>query len=123
MLSIKNTVYEVVETSKYITMYETYQNRERNYRMRIASATAWRRDAIRNLMDKLKMDGKTDEIGDAMRVYTAFKVLNSMKKAEKRYKLIDAIVNLPPEEVFFWAWKVSSTSNGAYAFRVLYGLV
>jgi hypothetical protein len=123
MLAIKNTIYEVVETPKYITMYESYQNREKAYRMRIASATAWRKDAIKNLMKKLKVEGKTDDVEKAMRIYVAIKVLNSMKKPEQRYKLIDTVLNLPPEEVFFWAWKLSSTKNGAYAFRVLYGLI
>lgn len=74
-------------------------------------------------MKKLKIKSKTDDVEKAMRVYVAFKVLNSMKKVEQRYKLLDAIINLPPEEVFFWAWKLSSTKNGAYAFRVLYGLL
>ncbi len=54
MLAIRNTVYEVVEAPKYITMYESYQNREKR-----------------------------------------------MKRAEQRYKLIDVVLNLPPEEVFF----------------------
>lgn len=123
MLAIKNTVYEIVETPKYITMYESYYNKEKSYRMKIASATAWRKDAVKKLMEKLKVDGKTDDVEKAMRIYVAFKVLNSMKRAEQRYKLIDTILNLPSEEVFFWAWKLSSTKNGAYAFRVLYEMI
>ncbi|AAB88924.1 MULTISPECIES: hypothetical protein [Archaeoglobus] len=103
MLAIKNTVYEVVETPKYITMYESYQNREKSYRMKIASATGWRKDAIKNLMKKLKIQEKTDDVEKAMRIYVAIKVLNSMKRAEQRYKLVDTVLNLPPEEVFFWA--------------------
>ena len=123
MLAIKNTVYEIVETPKYITMYESYYNKEKSYRMKIASATAWRKDAVKKLMEKLKVDGKTDDVEKAMRIYVAFKVLNSMKRSEQRYKLIDTILNLPSEEVFFWAWKLSSTKNGAYAFRVLYEMI
>ena len=91
--------------------------------MEIASATAWRRDAINNLMRKLRIQGKTDDVEKAIRVCFPIKVLNSMKRAEQRYKLVGTVLNLPPEEVFFWAWKLSSTKNGAYAFRVLYGLV
>lgn len=123
MLAIKNTVYEVVETTKYITMYESYQNKGKSYRMKIASATSWRRDAVKGLMKKLGIEDKTDDVEKAMRVYIAIKVLNSIKRPEQRYKLVDVVLNLPPEEVFFWAWKLSSTKNGAYAFRVLYGLV
>ena len=74
-------------------------------------------------MKKLKIGKSTDDVEKAMRVYVAFKVLNSMKRPEQRYELVDTVLNLPPEEVFFWAWKLSSTKNGAYAFRVLYGLV
>jgi len=123
MLAFKNTIYEIVETEKYITMYENFQNKDKGYRMKIASATSWRKEAIKSLMKKLKIENKTDDVEKAMRVYVAFKVLNSMKRAEQRYKLIDAILNLPPEEVFFWAWKLSSNSKGAYAFRVLYDLL
>ncbi|MEM1576497.1 MAG: hypothetical protein QXU17_00275 [Archaeoglobaceae archaeon] len=122
MLAIKNTIYELIETPKFITMYECYLNREKSYRIKIASASSWRKDAVKKLMKELKVANKTDEVDTAMRIYVAIKVLNSMKKAELRYRLIDVIVNLPAEEVFFWAWKVTATKNGVQAFKVLYDL-
>lgn len=80
MLAIKNTVYEVVETQKYITMRELPEQGEK-------------------LQDENSLCYWLEKGCDV-----AIKVLNSMKRSEQRYKLVDAVLNLSHEEVFFWAW-------------------
>ena len=128
MLALKNTWYEVVETQHYTTLYEQFVSKSKSYRSPIAKVTSWRRDAVRYLLKRIKLvreDGKEviyDPV-EAMRVYVAFKVLNSIKRPELKYRLTETLLELPPEEIFFWAWKVSANGRGKYAFRVLYQIL
>ena len=110
---------EVVRVNDFPERFGGFEGRR--VRVNGSGADNLKEEAIRNLMKKLRIQGKTDDVEKAMRIYFAIKVLNSMKRAEQRYMLVDTVLNLPPEEVFFWAWKLSSTKNGAYAFGVLYG--
>lgn len=127
MVAIKNTWYELVETSHYIIFYEHFKSSEEEYRTKIAQVGIWKRDVIKKLLRRFNLffENSKVEIHDiiiAMRIYLAMKVLSSIKRPELKYKLIDVVSTIPDEEVLFWAWKVSSNGRGTSAFKVLYEL-
>lgn len=122
VLAYRNSWFELKETSHTVVLYEHYCGGEVEYGTVLGRLLGWRKQALLELAAQMGMNGRTDDLVDAMRLYVAIKLLSGLKRPELKDRLLRVVGELPIEEVMFWAWKVSSNGKGTHAFKVLYGV-
>lgn len=115
---------------KSVALVEHIEGLEKRYSQVLARNRSWRATMIRNFCQGLKMLFKEEiEVNGfklwvepviASRIFIAQNVLSALDQSEGM-NFVQVILDLTPEEVGYWAWKVADKKKQAIqAFKILH---